>query len=58
MYYQLDEQEASVLPRSKKEFLSVFGDKANLIGKYFKDNKLKMKPEDLIKVFTYYDEIK
>lgn len=58
LYYQLDEQEASVLPRSKKEFLSVFGDKASLIGKYFKDNKLKMKPEDLIKVFTYYDEIK
>ena len=58
LYYQLDEQEASVLPRSKKEFLSIFGDKAHVIGKYIKDNKLKMKPEDLTKVFAYYDEIK
>lgn len=58
LYYQLDEQEALALPRSKKEFLSIFGDKANVIAKYVKDNKLKMKPEDLTKIFAYYDEIK
>lgn len=57
-YYQLDQQKTAVLPRSKKEFLSIFREKANVIGKYIKEHKLKMKAEDLSKVFAYYDQIK
>lgn len=58
LYYQLGEKNAWALPRSKKEFFSIFGDKANAVENYFKDNKLKMNTEDLFKVFTHYDEIK
>lgn len=57
LYYQLGSKEAQVLPRSKKELFPLFGEKRQEVEKYFKSNKLKMKEEDIVKAFNYYDSL-
>lgn len=57
LYYQTGDHEALILPRSKKELFTIFRDKAGLIEKYFKNNKLKMNPEDITEIFSYYDKL-
>lgn len=59
IYYQMANMEnASDLPRSKKDFFNIFGTQKTAVEKYFKENKLKMKEgKDLIKVFNYFDTL-
>lgn len=57
LYYQKGEEEAKVLPRSKKDFFLIFGEKRPEVEKYFKSNKLKMKEDNIVKVFNYYDSL-
>lgn len=58
-YYQIGEEMAKPVPRSKKDFFAVFNDRAKDVEKFSKDNKLKIKrQEDLIKIFSFYDDLR
>lgn len=57
LYCRFNGQTAVAIPRSIKEFLPLFGRQEELIRKYMKEKKLKMKAEDLKKVLAYYESI-
>lgn len=58
LYYNLEDEVISVLPRAKKDFFRIFGVYAARVEKFYKENRLKINPEDMPRIFTYYDELK
>lgn len=56
LYIALDNRNLMKLPRDKKEFLEVFGNKSKLMKGFIKQNKLNYrKVEDLKKIIQYFN---
>lgn len=58
LYYNIEDAEITALPRTKRDFFRIFGVYAARVEKFCKENRLKTNPEDMPRIFTYYDELK
>lgn len=58
LYYSMDDASALPLPRAKKDFFRIFGKYAGDMEKFCKENKLKIRQEDISRIFARYDELK
>lgn len=58
LYYGMEGSAAEQLPRARKEFFRIFGNDAAKVEKFCKENKLKVRPEDVARIFAYYDGLK
>ena len=55
-YLALDNNSVQKLPKNKKEFIEVFGDKSEIIQSFMKQNKLNHRRlDDLKKIIQYYN---
>lgn len=57
LYYKIGNTIFKPVPTAKKDFFAIFGDKDDAIKSYFNSNKLKLKDEDIMKVFAYYETL-
>ncbi len=58
LYYSMDDASPLPLPRTKKDFFRIFGKYAGDMEKCCKENKWKIRQEDMVQIFTRYDELK
>lgn len=58
LYLAVNNKELVEIPKKKKEFYKIFGDKSNQVKDYVKQNKLKTKSiEDLSKIVKYFSTL-
>ena len=57
LYYFIDSEIAQVIPRNKKEFFAIFGEKGKDVEKFFKERRLKLRESDMAELFRFYDSI-
>ena len=57
LYYSMEDAPAMPLPRGKKDFFRIFGEHAGAVERFCKENRLKIRQEDMPRIFTRYDEL-